>query len=220
MQDRDRQPYAQRGAQPHDDERALGASRRREAGVPRREGLLRYALGGSHDDRDRGLQGNYGEANRHFGFDEGVRHDPRPVPRHDAHRDHDRYGEPSLHDRDRGLQGNYGAANRYFGFDGPTRDAAHASHGGWAAQVARGVKRAFRGPKGYTRSDERIREDVCDRLGEQHDVDPSDIEVTVAGGEVTLAGTVRSRQEKFHVEAIADAVSGVTEVHNRLRLRP
>jgi osmotically-inducible protein OsmY len=36
-----------------------------------------------------------------------------------------------------------------------------------------------RGPKGYTRSDDRIREDVCDRLSLADDVDASDISVTV-----------------------------------------
>lgn len=81
------------------------------------------------------------------------------------------------------------------------------------------VKRAFRGPKGYKRSDERIREDVSDRLSQLDDLDPSDIEVTVSSGEVTLTGTVGSRREKFMAEEIADDVSGVTEVHNQLRLR-
>lgn len=86
-------------------------------------------------------------------------------------------------------------------------------------QMASRVKRAFRGPKGYKRSDERIREDVSDRLALQDDVDPSDIEVSVSGGEVTLTGTVMSRREKFVAEEIADDVSGVSDVHNQLRVR-
>jgi len=36
-----------------------------------------------------------------------------------------------------------------------------------------------KGPKGYTRSDERIREDVCDRLSDDDEVDARDITVTV-----------------------------------------
>ena len=106
-------------------------------------------------------------------------------------------GEPPP---DRGLQGNYGDVGRSFGFQ---RDG----------------ERAFRAPKGYQRSDERIREDVSERLAEQRWVDPSDIEVSVAQGEVTLAGTVRSRDEKFHAEEVAAAVRGVADVQNRLRIR-
>lgn len=86
-------------------------------------------------------------------------------------------------------------------------------------RVVRSVKRAFRGPKGYKRSDERIREDVNDRLSQQDDLDPTEIEVSVSNAEVTLTGFVRSRQEKFIAEEIADDVSGVTEVHNQLRVR-
>jgi osmotically-inducible protein OsmY len=86
-------------------------------------------------------------------------------------------------------------------------------------QMMRKVKRAFRGPKGYKRSDERIREDVNDRLSEQDHFDPSEIEVAVANSEVTLTGTVQSRHEKFLAEEIADDVNGVLDVHNQLRVR-
>jgi len=86
-------------------------------------------------------------------------------------------------------------------------------------QVANRVKRVFRGPKNYKRSDERIREDVSDRLAQQYDVDPTDIEVLVSSGEVTLTGTVQTRREKFLAEEIADDVGGVSEVHNQLRVR-
>lgn len=75
-----------------------------------------------------------------------------------------------------------------------------------------------RGPKGYRRSDERIREDVCDRLADHPQVDASEIEVEVHNGEVTLSGTVESRYEKRLAEDIADAVSGVQDIHNRLRV--
>jgi hypothetical protein len=81
------------------------------------------------------------------------------------------------------------------------------------------VKESFagKGPKGYTRSDERIREDVCDRLEASHDIDASDIEVTVSSGEVTLAGSVSERRLKRLAEDIVDDVPGVREVHNQLR---
>lgn len=74
-----------------------------------------------------------------------------------------------------------------------------------------------KGPKGYMRSDERIREDVSDRLSDDHDVDASEIDVEVSGGEVILKGSVNSRAEKRRAEDIAESVSGVKNVENRLR---
>lgn len=80
-------------------------------------------------------------------------------------------------------------------------------------------RRPFRGPKGYVRSDERIREEVCDRLGQLHDVDPSDVEVTVAGGEVTLRGTCARRSDKHTMENVAAEVAGVVDVHVVITVR-
>jgi osmotically-inducible protein OsmY len=75
-----------------------------------------------------------------------------------------------------------------------------------------------RGPKNYQRSDARINEDVCDRLCESSEVDASEIEVSVSGGEVTLSGTVFDRNDKRRAEDLAEQVSGVREVHNNLRV--
>jgi osmotically-inducible protein OsmY len=76
-----------------------------------------------------------------------------------------------------------------------------------------------RGPRGYKRSDERVREDVCDQLYNDPYVDASDIEVEVSGGEVTLGGTIDSRQTRRRAEDIAESVLGVTHVQNNLRVR-
>jgi hypothetical protein len=75
-----------------------------------------------------------------------------------------------------------------------------------------------RAPKGYRRSDERIREDISDDLTRHPEIDPSDIEVQVQDGEVTLSGTVESRQAKRLAEDLAEQCSGVQQVHNRLRV--
>jgi len=77
-----------------------------------------------------------------------------------------------------------------------------------------------RGPRGYRRSDERIREDVCERFTAHGELDPTDVEVSVRGGEVRLSGTVSTRAQKRLAEDIVDAVFGVAEVHNHLRVRP
>src|SRR6185437_4456182 len=76
-----------------------------------------------------------------------------------------------------------------------------------------------RGPKGYRRSDERIKEDVNDRLSDDYYLDASDIEVQVSNTEVTLTGTVNSRDAKRRAEDLAESVSGVTNVENRLRVK-
>ncbi len=76
-----------------------------------------------------------------------------------------------------------------------------------------------RGPKGYTRSDDRIREDVSDALSDDPSVDASDISVSVSGSEVTLTGTVSTRMAKRRAEDCADRVSGVKHVQNNLRVK-
>jgi osmotically-inducible protein OsmY len=77
---------------------------------------------------------------------------------------------------------------------------------------------AGRGPRGYQRSDSRINEDVCDRLCDSPDIDASAIDVRVSGGDVTLSGSVASRDEKRRAEDLIEQVSGVREVHNNLRV--
>lgn len=76
-----------------------------------------------------------------------------------------------------------------------------------------------KGPKGYRRSDERIREDVCERFATAGWVDVSDVEVHVADAEVTLTGTVGSRSDKRLLAEWVEDVPGVRDVHNRLRVR-
>jgi len=76
-----------------------------------------------------------------------------------------------------------------------------------------------RGPRGYLRSPARIYEDLCDRLTDNPFIDASDIEVTVAGTEVSLTGTVRDTIALRQAQAIAEEVAGVSHVHNRLLIR-
>ena len=64
-----------------------------------------------------------------------------------------------------------------------------------------------------------VQEDVNDRLADDPYVDASEIEVTVSSGEVTLSGSVDSRQARRRAEDIAEQVSGVSYVQNNLRVR-
>ena len=75
-----------------------------------------------------------------------------------------------------------------------------------------------RGPKNYQRSDERIREEICERLTMDHDVDASDIEVAVSEAIVTLSGNVNGRHAKRIAEDISESVRGVKDVQNNLRV--
>jgi osmotically-inducible protein OsmY len=75
-----------------------------------------------------------------------------------------------------------------------------------------------KGPRGYHRSTERIREDVCDRLSEDDRLDASDIEVQIQDDEVILTGSVHSREDKRRAEDLAESISGVRNVENRLRV--
>ena len=76
-----------------------------------------------------------------------------------------------------------------------------------------------RGPQSYTRSDDRIREDVNDNLTDDWGVDARNITVAVKNGEVTLDGTVSTRLQKRRAEDCAEDVSGVKHVQNNLRVQ-
>jgi osmotically-inducible protein OsmY len=85
-------------------------------------------------------------------------------------------------------------------------------------RAAGGQRPRVVGPRGYQRPDERIREDICERLMRSGRLDVSEVEVTVEAGVVTLAGSVPDRQQKYRVEDIADDVYGVKDLLNRLRV--
>lgn len=74
-------------------------------------------------------------------------------------------------------------------------------------------------PKNYQRSDERIRDDVCEQLS-RSGYDIKDVSVEVSGGKVTLEGTVQDRYTKHAIEDCADDSMGVREVDNRIRVSP
>ena len=76
-----------------------------------------------------------------------------------------------------------------------------------------------KGPKGYRRSDERIREEACERISRQGWVDASDVDVQVENAVVLLTGTVATRDDKRGLELMLDRVHGVEEVRTELRLR-
>jgi osmotically-inducible protein OsmY len=69
------------------------------------------------------------------------------------------------------------------------------------------------------RPDNDIKRDVENELQFDPDIDPTDIAVTVKSGVVTLAGFVRSYNQKYEAEAAAKRVAGVTGIANDLEVR-
>jgi hypothetical protein len=76
-----------------------------------------------------------------------------------------------------------------------------------------------KGPRNYARSDERITEDLNERLMQDDDIDATHINVSVSNGEVTLEGTVEQRWMKHRIEDLAERCAGVKDVENRIRVK-
>jgi osmotically-inducible protein OsmY len=120
--------------------------------------------------------------------------------------------------------GSYGSGAGGYGGHGPWgHERDWRREPGWAGFRSESASpyagpHAGRGPRGYQRADERIREDVCERFARHGYLDPTDIEIHVQSGEVTLQGTVTDRWAKRTAEDIAEGVWGVKEVHNQLRI--
>jgi hyperosmotically inducible periplasmic protein len=69
------------------------------------------------------------------------------------------------------------------------------------------------------RQDERIQDDVRERLAAEMDANAAEIQVNATHGQITLTGTVDSPRARQRAEEIAESVPGVTTVMNNLRVR-
>src|SRR3712207_5402941 len=98
----------------------------------------------------------------------------------------------------------YGLPNEYEGTTKPTQE--WSTHGRSASVP------------GEERPDERIREDVCDRLMQLGPVDCTEVDVDVVGGVVTLRGAIYSDDAKQKVTTVVSSVAGVRSVTNDLRI--
>lgn len=133
------------------------------------------------------------------------------------------YGQQPMQHGGRGAQGHGGVYGQggynegMYGRGGMQNRYGSQGYQGWGQEP--GV-RSYRGkgPAGYTRSDERIRETVCEILTEHDQIDATNIEVTVKNGEVVLSGTVEDRRQKRLAEDVVADVSGVKDVQNQIRV--
>lgn len=75
-----------------------------------------------------------------------------------------------------------------------------------------------KGPRNWKKSDETLREEVCEALYESGFLDASDIDVKVEGGLVFLRGSVESRTAKREAERCAEEVNGIHDIQNELKV--
>lgn len=83
----------------------------------------------------------------------------------------------------------------------------------------RDVSHFGKGPKGWRRSDDRIKEEVNLALFVDHVVDASDMEVHVENGVVFLRGNVFNRAMKKAAERSVERLVGVVDVVNELKIQ-
>jgi hypothetical protein len=151
---------------------------------------------GGYDRGDRGFGGSYGNRERSYG---------------------NRYGsnEPTYGSDYRSGERSFGG-RLGTGESGNDRGYGNTANLGWSGQGW--SQNEGRGPKNYRRSDERIREEVCDRLM-QGRLNAEEVDVQVQDGQVTLSGTVEDRQDKRIIEELAEQILGVKDVQNQLRVQ-
>ena len=118
----------------------------------------------------------------------------------------------------------FSSGSQEFGRQGYGGGYGEARYGGreWLGTETWRVPGPFagRGPRGYKRSDDRIREELNDRLTAHGFIDATDVECSVHNGEVTLSGFVDSPDSKRAAEIVAEGIQGVLDdVHNHLRIR-
>jgi hypothetical protein len=113
-----------------------------------------------------------------------------------------------------GAQGEFSSAvDRVAPAQRPLPSSPDYSRGGPPQRAESNVRR---GPKNYTRPDERIKEEIWEHLQGDRRIDASDVTIEVEGGKVTLYGSVAHRQMKHWIEDIVAEIHGVTDVENKL----
>jgi BON domain len=164
---------------------------------------------GFENERNRGEYGDYRGNRSEFG-DRGNRGEYG-----------DYRGNRSEFGEYRGNRGEFGEYRGNRGYGGSeSYSGGMGSFGGGMGSYGERGQHAGRGPKGWQRPDDRIREDINERLTDHPQVDATEIDVQVKNCEVTLTGTVDDRNAKRLAEEIAERVSGVKDVHNQLRVQP
>jgi hypothetical protein len=112
----------------------------------------------------------------------------------------------------------YGSSERNFQGRGSFGSQSQGGFGGSNRGFNQGPH-SGRGPQGWQRSDDRIREDVNEALSQHGWLDATNVNVDVHNGMVTLTGTVENRYAKRMAEDALENISGVSDVQNNLRVQ-
>ena len=168
---------------------------------PRRQYIPEAGTGGDEDISNYGRGGYYGSTYDQAGY--ARQRQAIPADRHGSDA-----GYRDLGDR------------RWYGAERPWEVERHERPGyrPLRERLALANHRG-KGPRSWRRPDHRIFEDINDRLCDDPWVNASDVAVEVHHGEVFLTGTVDGRAAKRRVEDIAESISGVQYVENRLRVK-
>lgn len=205
--DSDREFWEGQGSQGQSGQDRFGNQRAESGRFGGSSGGMGYRSGRQQDfSQPSSSQSNYWE---HSGAGEHQRGGQRYGGSSDNYWQHGgRFGAGSGYTGGQG--GDYAGTGGYPGGDYAGRRYESGGHIGGAAR--------FRPPKGYTRSDERLREDICEQLMHSPFIDAGEVSVQVKDGKVSLEGSVPERSMKHRIEDIAEACSGVKEVDNRIRI--
>jgi hypothetical protein len=157
-------------------------------------------------------QGNYSQGNYNQGYYNQGNYNPPGY-----YSSQGNFGGGGYSERDLGYDRDYVSRDRIEGIHGRRDFSERGPLERLGDRFREGLRKLGKAPKAYTRSDERIREDIYDRL--MHGwVNAEHVEVQVKNGEVTLIGLVEERRDKRIIEDIIDDVLGVKDVHNQLKV--
>ena len=185
-------------------------------------GYAARSQGQSRDTSEEPETGNYSDTRSRWPRDDRYRSEPRSQnwPHSRTGGRVSEYGY--FGDESEEYGGRHQGGSRYGSGSRPQR-GYQSGYGQEEGGIGHGDRRfdedySGRGPRNYSRSDERIKEDICDELSSDPQCNAEDIEIEVKDGMVTLSGTVPSRKMKHRAEDIADAARGVKDVDNRIRV--
>ncbi len=165
-----------------------------------------YGQYGSQYGSNRGGRGEYGERS----FNEGPFADTSEPPGY--------FGTGNYADGGASYGGGFDQRSRSRNYGSFSEDTMRSADNrqGWQGRPQQ--QRYRTGPKGYTRSDERLREDISERLMMADSIDSSEVTVSVKDCKVVLEGTVPTRYMKHAIEDLVDAAPGVQDIDNRIRV--
>ncbi|WP_413586726.1 BON domain-containing protein [Bdellovibrio sp. HCB274] len=174
---------------------------------------------------------------RDFDFESGTRQRYGQGNSHELRYEADRFRDTEWNrdrsDRESDSSPSYGSYSRDYSsqnysdrdprgsqsYGGARRNLREESYGSERSERSQRKTYEGRGPKSYSRSDDRIKEDICEMLTRNAEIDANDIDVEVKEGEVTLSGTVSDRRMKHLAEDLVERTYSVKDVTNNIRVQ-